>query len=392
MKAKWSVSAFAVFATTVLAAPAWASYCGATRYDGCVPCSYQQDCHTVTKTVRTKIYEQQEVTCYRTVYDQICESRVINVTRMVPETRQKEVSYTVCKPVWETRTREYTVCKPVWETRTREYTVCKPVWETRQKEVSYTVCKPVWETRTREYTVCKPVWETRTREESYHVHVRVPYTKTIQVQSGRWETQQYEVPGKVYTKTVREVGTFSYDPAQCKCVYCPGPCVTLTCQAPPKICCKRVWVPECIEKQITCYKTVCEPRTRTVCYKVCTMVPEVRTCNYQVCKMVPETRVKTVCYKVCKMVPETRTCCYKVCTMVPETRTCTYKVCKMVPETCTKIVNYTVCVPHTEQRTVQSVKCVPRQIAYTVKRCVPKIVCQEVPVTVGCPCTPSCCD
>ena len=169
------------------------------------PCSHQQDCHTVMKTVRCKVYEQQEITCNRTVYDRVCEDKVINVTRMVPETcRRKSATrsasrcgkpatrcYTVCKPVWETKTRCYTVCKPVWETtegsllhglqagvgnqdpllhrlqaglgnQDRDcYTVCKPVWETKTR--CYTVCKPVWETKTRCYTVCKPVWETHTR-------------------------------------------------------------------------------------------------------------------------------------------------------------------------------------------------------------------------------------
>ena len=104
--------------------------------------------------------------------------------------KPRPARYTVCKPCWETKTREicYTVCKPVWETKpallhglqavlgkpqprsllhgvqaglgnqaTRCYTVCKPVWETKTR--CYTVCKPCWETKTREicYTVCKPV-------------------------------------------------------------------------------------------------------------------------------------------------------------------------------------------------------------------------------------------
>ncbi len=43
------------------------------------------------------------------------------------------------------------------------YTVCKPVYETCMKTVNYTVCKPVYETVTKQicYTVCKPVWEQR---------------------------------------------------------------------------------------------------------------------------------------------------------------------------------------------------------------------------------------
>ena len=129
MKATVSVPIFAALVLAVAPTRADAGYCGAARYSGCVPCSYNQDaggaCCTVTKTRRRVVYDRQQVTCYKTVYDRVCEDRVINVTRYVREKRMKEVNYTVCKPVWETKTRTYTVCKPVWETR--------------QKEICYTV-------------------------------------------------------------------------------------------------------------------------------------------------------------------------------------------------------------------------------------------------------------
>ena len=40
----------------------------------------------------------------------------------------------------------------------------------RPRDICYTVCKPVWETQTKNvcYTVCKPVWETKTRERVLH--------------------------------------------------------------------------------------------------------------------------------------------------------------------------------------------------------------------------------
>src|SRR4029079_12913922 len=164
MRAKLASAAFAVVALALLASPAGAGYCGAARYGGVVQCSADCCTCTVMKTVRCKVYEQKEIQCTRTVYDRVCEDKVINCTRMVPETCQKEVCYTVCKPVWETKTR----C----------YTVCKPVWETCQKEVHYQVA------------------------------VKVPYTKTIQVQSGNWQNQEYEVPrGKCHIN-VPSVGTY----------------------------------------------------------------------------------------------------------------------------------------------------------------------------------------
>ena len=81
------------------------------------------------------------------------------------------------------------------ETKTCTYTVCKPVWETRDQEICYTVCKPVYETCEREvcYTVCKPV----------------KYTKTVKVCSGHWETQCYEKPGPVVTKCCQEPGCWT---------------------------------------------------------------------------------------------------------------------------------------------------------------------------------------
>ena len=62
----------------------------------------------------------------------------------------QEIHYTVCKPVYETKTRE--ICYTVLQAGLRDrasarYTVCKPVYETKTHEICYTVCKPVYETR-----------------------------------------------------------------------------------------------------------------------------------------------------------------------------------------------------------------------------------------------------
>ncbi len=180
----WMVALAAAAALSLVPAKANAGFCGVARYNCCGPCC-QMQCHTVMKTVRCVEYERQEFTCHKTCWDRVCEDRVINCVKYVPETRTREICYTVCKPCWETKTRTYTVCKPCWETKTREicytvckpcwetktrcYTVCKPCWENHSKEVCYTVCKPCWETKTRTYTVCKPCWETKTREICYTV-------------------------------------------------------------------------------------------------------------------------------------------------------------------------------------------------------------------------------
>src|SRR5688572_5433231 len=104
MRAKSVVRALAAIALAMLPSAAWAGYCGVARYNGCTPCCYQQQCHTVMKTVRCVEWHKQEIQCCKTVYDRVCEDRVINCTRYVREQRQKQVCYTVCCPVWETKT------------------------------------------------------------------------------------------------------------------------------------------------------------------------------------------------------------------------------------------------------------------------------------------------
>jgi len=68
-------------------------------------------------------------------------------------------------------------------------------------------------------------------------------------------------------------------------------------------------------------------------------------------------------------------------------------VCHMVAEKCVKRVPYTICKPVHSTKTIQVSRCVPKQVAYTVTRCCPKVVCKQVPVQVCCPapcCEPSC--
>ncbi|MEN1681372.1 MAG: hypothetical protein AAGJ46_17455, partial [Planctomycetota bacterium] len=123
-------------------------------------------------------------------------------------------------------------------------------------QINYTVMKPVYETKTRTYTVHKPVWETRTREVTYHVRKAVPYTKTITVNGGSWQTQSYTIPGKTYYRTVRTAGKCVYNPETCCCEYQPGTCCKVACTTAPKTCCKKVWVPSCTTKEICCTKYV----------------------------------------------------------------------------------------------------------------------------------------
>src|SRR5688572_26868870 len=97
-------------ATTV--GQADASYLGAARYKSCTSCcapteyaACKQQCHTVMKTCREVVYEQKQYTCYKTVYEKVCEPKTIDCVNYVKEVCYRDCSYTVCKPVYETHYR-----------------------------------------------------------------------------------------------------------------------------------------------------------------------------------------------------------------------------------------------------------------------------------------------
>ena len=103
-----------------------ARYCGAARYRCCAP-SCQPCYHTVMKTVKCTVWDKECVTCHKTVYDRVCEDKVINCTRYVPQTRTKEVCYTVAS-----------LAGKIAAVLIRS---ASPAGKPRQKEVCYTVCK-----------------------------------------------------------------------------------------------------------------------------------------------------------------------------------------------------------------------------------------------------------
>ena len=64
-------------------------------------------------------------------------------------------------------------------------------------------------------------------------------------------------------------------------------------------------------------------------------------------------------------------------------------VCKMVSQTCVKQIPYTVCKPVCCPQTITCSHLVAKQVPYTVTRCVPRVICTQVPVKVCCP-VPAC--
>ncbi len=104
------VPLLAVVMATAAVEPAAASYCGAASYRHCASgCSTgsvdgcRQQCHTVMKTCKAGHIRTKQFTCYKTCYDTVCEDKVVNCVKYVPETCYRTCEYTVCKPVWETK-------------------------------------------------------------------------------------------------------------------------------------------------------------------------------------------------------------------------------------------------------------------------------------------------
>ena len=74
------VPIIAVLLAVAATQTAEARYCGAARYTCCATsCDggdyvvARQQCHVVMKTCREVVYEKQSYTCYKTVYDRVCE-------------------------------------------------------------------------------------------------------------------------------------------------------------------------------------------------------------------------------------------------------------------------------------------------------------------------------
>ena len=66
------------------------------------------------------------------------------------------------------------------------------------------------------------------------------------------------------------------------------------------------------------------------------------------------------------------------------------KVCTMVKETCSKQVPICTTKPVHYTKTVDVCRIVPKKVAYTVTRCVPKTVYRAVPCEPSCEAEPAC--
>ena len=199
---------------------------------------------------------KEEKTATYTVQVPYCEEVEQKYTVMVPVKEEKTATYTVQVPYCE-EVEQNTVMVPVKEEKTATYTVMVPVKE--EKTCTYTVKVPYTEEVEQTYTVQVPYTEQVQKTRTVKKRVPVCSTKTVQVRGGHWENQMTEMPS-------------------CGTDACGNPC-------PPKMCCKRVWVPTCEEKEVQCTTYDCV--TEEVLHRLCSKVPNRRANSHCMRAKVP---------------------------------------------------------------------------------------------------------
>jgi len=344
--------------------------CGPAQKHCAVPkpaCEYRWE--TIMKTCTRTVFEDIHETRHKTLYDTHFDYQTVHDVTKVPEIQYRQEEYTYQVPILEPRTREV------------NYTTYHTLFETRTKNVNYVTYLSVPEQHTRSvpYTIYHTVPETGTRTMTYTVPRHEPYTETISVPTGHYETHVEEHPGPVMKKCVQEPGCWKWDPCKCCCVYVPGKSKIVEVQCPPKTVSRKVWVPRIEQKLVHRTRTVYETRTKQVPYTTYRSVPETRTrqVDYTVYKRIPINHTRTVHYQVSRRVPQ------------QHTRTETYMVKRMVTEVGTKNVPFTTYLDVPTTRTVCVPRTVPRTVTYTVTRRVPRTETYEVPVRI---CRPVGCD
>jgi hypothetical protein len=228
----------------------------------------------------------------------------------------------------------------------------------KEVEQQYTVCVPQWREEPRQYTAWVPVTETRQGVRRVCKTITEEVVKTVCVDRGHCETQMVEVPC-----LPRRCGLFGRHGCSSCCDPCCGcqPCTTTVC--------RKVWVPNIVEEQVTV--TVCKPQiVEEPCeYTVTVCKPEVRTCTVRVCDYKQEVRTMKCHVTTYETDVVQKEVAYTVCVPQQKTWTETVTCYESQAEEVTRAV--TVCVPHQVQKEVQVNVC----------RMVPKTV--QVPVQCG---------
>jgi hypothetical protein len=341
---------------------------------------------------RRTVYDEEEVTTYRTSYEPVREVR--EVTRYRPqwitETRQR--TYKVRRPIVETACRQetYNVCRPVTRTECRErtYQVSRWVQETSVREETYEVRRPRWEEGEREVreTILEPVEIEEMRERVYTVQDPIVTYRCDRVDQGAFVDQPQYVEGRTFNRLTWKSGATILNPATGRTEYRPPGFYNIPVQEPGHYTVQKAWRPNIVE--VTTPVTSYVPREvrEQVPVTVRRMEPReiVRNVPYREMRYITETAVREVPETNWVQKTETVTENYPVTTTTWETveqvRNVPVTEYRWVEEERTEEIPVRVCkrVPYTEEvcETRYVRKCEP--VTHTVRR--PRVVCYRIAV------------
>lgn len=107
-----------------------ACHCGAARR-----CCCQPSCCTATPTCQEVEYDEKQITCYKTVYEEVMEKVVVDAVKYVEDTEYRDVVCTVCQPCASNPCEQVKTCAPA---------TCAPMTQVQcVRKVPYTVYRPV---------------------------------------------------------------------------------------------------------------------------------------------------------------------------------------------------------------------------------------------------------
>jgi hypothetical protein len=157
---------------TVCAAGADACYCGAARYR----CCWQPQCCIAVKTCQEVVYEEQQRTFYKTVYEEVIDKVVVDAVKYVEDTEYRCCKCTGQQPKTPECCPPASTCAPA---------ACASPSAAEMETVEYLRKVP--------HTVYRPVSYQKTQERPRVVVKQVPYTVTVCVRKVVYKQVPVEV-------------------------------------------------------------------------------------------------------------------------------------------------------------------------------------------------------
>jgi hypothetical protein len=281
-------------------------------------------------------WEERKVVCYKPVYETHQREIVVQVCKPRFETVTKDVERVYMRTEWKDEVRERVVPYTVWTDHTYQRCVSVPVW----KDVVYDRKVPFteWKEEVREWTAYETNWKEEQREYWHTTCKMVPETVVRDVVCFRTVSVPCGVScgGCVYYACKHEPYTQQVSYTCWKPVYERHKQVAMV-KVPHCVAVKKsekvkvpytTWKTEQVKGRVCEYQQKWEPQT----VKVPHCEYKTEKINVKVPYCVPEKKVEKVSYQVCHV------------DVVPEKRMEKYTTCKMVAYE--SVVKVPVCVPY----------------------------------------------